>query len=420
MKRLVGLILAFLMLFSLFGCQWLMPEDETPDTNELQLSAKERFINQIKQDFKAGNKATKLIAKPFIQSVVLSSQNVLTIEIVEDGINLNGVLFDEVQENNQPNITYSEGLLSNANTVGNEKTIDVLNKIKNGDSCYVLETHEDNAASQKYYTYIIDDTYYFLSFVNDELLRIFYLEIEQEFIMFQPDDELIESILEYLENFRVTNDLAESNFAWSIDMCKLGYTPILVDFSEECYYVAAYYYTEDEDYLSYKDYCWVGFTYAESVLEKWEDMTCIIAFQINPAEYCENIKTGDRDFTVELFTYYQPEFINGKALAPNISSGNPLIVMDDSTTDKMYYSSKVFSGILNLECIKLDGDYYVIQYHGSEWTNGKRIENDLHIEYGDYYDYIMEIMVDTYSVVTGERTDYYGRFKLDDIAKLMK
>ena len=80
----------------------------------------------------------------------------------------------------------------------------------------------------------------------------------------------------------------------------------------------------------------------------------------------------------------------------------------------------VFHGILNLECIKLDGDYYVIQYHGSEWKNGKRIENDLHIEYGDYYDYIMEIMVDTYSVVTGERTDYYGRFKLDDIAKLMK
>ena len=181
MKRLLGLMLTFFMLFSLFSCQWLMPDDETPDTNELQLSAKERFINQIKQDFKTGNKATKLIAKPFIQSVVLSSQNVLTIEIVEDGINLNGVLFDKVQENNQPNITYSEGLLSNANAVGNEKTIDVLNKIKNGDSCYVLETHEDNAASQKYYTYIIDDTYYFLSFVNDELLRIFYLEIEQEF-----------------------------------------------------------------------------------------------------------------------------------------------------------------------------------------------------------------------------------------------
>ena len=73
MKRLLGLMLTFFMLFSLFSCQWLMPDDETPDTNELQLSAKERFINQIKQDFKTGNKATKLIAKPFIQSVVFSS-----------------------------------------------------------------------------------------------------------------------------------------------------------------------------------------------------------------------------------------------------------------------------------------------------------------------------------------------------------
>ena len=95
MKRLVGLILAFLMLFSLFGCQWLMPEDETPDTTEPQ--------------------------KP------------------------------------------------------------------NG---------------------------------------------EKEDIIFQPDDEMIESISEYLENFRVTNDLAESNFAWTIDMCKFGYTPILVDFGD--------------------------------------------------------------------------------------------------------------------------------------------------------------------------------------------
>ena len=34
MKRFVGLTLAFLLLFNLFGCQWLLPEDGTPDTNE--------------------------------------------------------------------------------------------------------------------------------------------------------------------------------------------------------------------------------------------------------------------------------------------------------------------------------------------------------------------------------------------------
>ena len=34
MKRFVGLTLAFLLLFNLFGCHWLMPEGETPDTNE--------------------------------------------------------------------------------------------------------------------------------------------------------------------------------------------------------------------------------------------------------------------------------------------------------------------------------------------------------------------------------------------------
>ena len=34
MKRFVGLTLAFLLLFNLFGCQWLIPEDGTPDTDE--------------------------------------------------------------------------------------------------------------------------------------------------------------------------------------------------------------------------------------------------------------------------------------------------------------------------------------------------------------------------------------------------
>ena len=36
MKRFVGLTLAFLLLFNLFGCQWLIPEDGTPDTNDSQ------------------------------------------------------------------------------------------------------------------------------------------------------------------------------------------------------------------------------------------------------------------------------------------------------------------------------------------------------------------------------------------------
>ncbi|MBR4836310.1 MAG: hypothetical protein IKU99_04785, partial [Clostridia bacterium] len=49
MKRLVGLILAFLMLFSLFGCQWLMPEDGTSDTNEPQEPADENSKPELEE-----------------------------------------------------------------------------------------------------------------------------------------------------------------------------------------------------------------------------------------------------------------------------------------------------------------------------------------------------------------------------------
>ena len=38
LKKTIGVLLILLMLFSLFGCQWLMPEDGTPDTNEPESS----------------------------------------------------------------------------------------------------------------------------------------------------------------------------------------------------------------------------------------------------------------------------------------------------------------------------------------------------------------------------------------------
>ena len=49
MKRLLGLILSVFMLFSLFGCQWLMPEDGTSDTNEPQEPADENSKSELEE-----------------------------------------------------------------------------------------------------------------------------------------------------------------------------------------------------------------------------------------------------------------------------------------------------------------------------------------------------------------------------------
>ncbi len=238
------------------------------------------------------------------------------------------------------------------------------------------------------------------------------------------DDKLIEALSEYLRDFYECYDIPDYDFGSKIELCKSNRNPILVEFGDMCYYVAAYYnapHDLPEDFCCYDKYTWVGFERADEILERWEGKAFVAAFQINTAEFCKNIKTNESDYLMEHFAFFTPEFEDGKALSPEIKFENLFILLTESNEKVIYYSSKTVShGVFSFDCIKLDGEYYIIQRHSSEWDDGNRKEEDLHAEYGELYDDIISLDFELYVEKKGTRTNYYAKFELEDIAKLMR
>ena len=159
------------LLGSFVGCE--KPQDQ-------KLSDKQKLIAQLKQDSNVDSGTIEFTADPFIQHGALSWMYSIDVKVIDGNIYLNDILYDKVEIINQPYITYSEGLLSDAYMADDEKISEALGKIQNSESCYILETEKNDATSKKMLVYNIDGIYYFLSFFEDEVMRIHYSNIKQE------------------------------------------------------------------------------------------------------------------------------------------------------------------------------------------------------------------------------------------------
>lgn len=238
-------------------------------------------------------------------------------------------------------------------------------------------------------------------------------------------NELVTALSNYFKNYNAEYNLISLSFADKLDRCKNDFDPLLVKFSDKCYYVAAYYTASHENaeheanlFCCYKNYAWVGFEKAEDIKESWDGKKLIGAFQINPGELCVNIKTGANDVIMEHFAFYRPEFVDGVALAPEIAFDDFFIYLNEVKTDKyIAYSSTnpTLHEINSLRCIEIEGKYYVMQHHSTDW-NGSR---DLKKEYGEYYDELMRILVCEHAIQENNKTNNYGLFKIENILKIM-
>ena len=121
-----------------------------------------------------------LRAEPYIQSPALSWEYSLDIEIKGGKIYINGVLYEE-SSSIPPVVLYSEGFLAHASytdEINDTEITNILTKIKNGESCYLLETSQDSKAGQIISVYEIDDFLYFVRFFdNGKVMRIHYAPI---------------------------------------------------------------------------------------------------------------------------------------------------------------------------------------------------------------------------------------------------
>lgn len=238
-------------------------------------------------------------------------------------------------------------------------------------------------------------------------------------------DELIDRLVYYIDKeMFLQADTYSYSFAEKLNLCKSEITPLLVKLSDNSYYVAAYFAASEihsEAFCCPWDYTWIGFQKAEDVKESWEGKKLIGAFQINPQELCVNIKTGLSDVTVEHFEFYRPKFVDGVAIAPEITFEKMLIYLSQSKENEKEYIgfSTAAPGFEKIACIELDGKCYVMQRHGAI-SEGELHGRDLNREYGEYYDHLMSVLVDEHHIERPYEMSIYGLFTLEDISEIIR
>lgn len=121
-----------------------------------------------------GTEDVSFTATMFAKSIVMSWEYSLEIKTVNGKIYLNDILYDCIGITANSEIRYKEELLlyAGAGDNGTQK-LAILEKIKNSESCYILETQDDGKFGSKIAVYYIEDAYYFVNFYEDgDVLRI--------------------------------------------------------------------------------------------------------------------------------------------------------------------------------------------------------------------------------------------------------
>ena len=243
-------------------------------------------------------------------------------------------------------------------------------------------------------------------------------------------EDLIAALSFYLKTFNTQLDKEASynQLGSKLALSKNDeYTPLLVKLANKCYYVAAYYtptheYTyESVSFCCYDKYVWVGFENANEIKESWNGQSLVAAFQINPQDLCVNIKTGANDVTIEHFTFYKPEFVDGVALAPDIDYEKAFVYITNDDGKQIFCPHDSWYRDPSIDCIEIEGSFYVKEYRSSQRIDKDYVEYaNLYTAYGEYYEELQEMFYGFYAVKDEEKTTNYTLFKIEDIVELIK
>lgn len=249
---------------------------------------------------------------------------------------------------------------------------------------------------------------------------------EQSFAVEDSDtlnDELIDSLIDYLKMLYVEYELPDTSLSIKIDNIKKGQQPLLVDFDPDIFYFVCGYYdgvTENGPlkYRNSEEYTWVRFENQNEIKEIHEDKNFIVAFQINKALLVRDIASPQAIIPrIEHFQMYEPVFENGVNTNTHIVFEKEFIYLNPSSAERIYLSTSAFTHqVVTIPCILLDNKYYITRVTYSIHANGNKDEGYLKGDFGTYYDALISIMDTTkYSVTTAQgRTDYYGLIEIND------
>ena len=146
------------------------------------------------------------------------------------------------------------------------------------------------------------------------------------------DSELIVELIAYLEQYLVEYDLISVSFSSKVNGIKNGAQPLHIAFDPNNYYFVGGYYNTTHEYSEYNHYCcaaeymWVGYESEAEIQEYYNDMPCVVVFQINRTLTVTNILSGEPANDMEHFQIYKPTFENGVNTAEPIAFDEPSFI----------------------------------------------------------------------------------------------
>ena len=243
--------------------------------------------------------------------------------------------------------------------------------------------------------------------------------------IFEPDENLVEALVEYLEDIGSISSGPDTYFKMmdQIDQINRGAQPLQIEFDpDKYYYICAYYspehlYDEETFYCCSAEYTWVGFGSEENISEYYNGTKLLVAIQINKTELCVDILYDDRNIPeVEYFQVYSPIFENGINTAESIAFDDKMIYLNSTDAPTVYiYSKHIIYDFSVMYYVKLDSRNYIVYDHTEHVENVANKEEFKNV-FGNYYDQLIEIMItDKYFVKNskGEKI-YYGIFEIEE------
>ena len=242
---------------------------------------------------------------------------------------------------------------------------------------------------------------------------------------------LILDITDYLDNYLTQYDMGDNTFAIKLYNIKHhGLQPLFVKFDKDSYYYACAYFNpaheyeeENYPYCCTQEYTWVKYEKPEQITETFDDMKLVCAFQVNRAEFCHDIgHAGGLSESIEHYSSYVPEFVEGINIAPSMEFDESFIYLNSTPLETVYCTmERPYHEWISMPCMEFDGQYYVPYYLHMKYADGTTGSSDLKRHFGEYYEYVMSIMLtDKYSVPDAYgRTAYYGLIDVEDISKII-
>lgn len=243
------------------------------------------------------------------------------------------------------------------------------------------------------------------------------------------DEDLIAEILDFLKTMHIEYEMPEDSFAIKINKIKKdGLQPLHVKFDAENYYYACAYYDPTHEHPEYEtsgyccanDYTWVKIDKPDQITDTYKGLNFICAFQVNRTVFCHDIgQTEGVSKNMEHYLRYTPDFVDGSNTADASVFDKCFIYLNSSNLETAYCTvERQYHNWSAMLCMEFDGRYYVPYYLHMKYADGTTGSSDLKWHFGEYYEYVMSIMLtDKYSVPDAYGgTAYYGLISVEEIA----